>query len=257
MRTLKAVLRTLAVLVVLAIVATGVYVWSGAYNVGADVPHGRFLGWLLRTAVQRSVTVHAENEKPPKNLLDDANVARGAQAYARQCAGCHLAPGLEQTVLRAGLAPQPRDLAHSEPLPASETFWVVKHGVRGSGMPAFGSTFDEAKIWAIVAFTQRLPQLTPTQYAAMTAGVAGDGLQSTGGQTLSKPHDGEAGVQRPAEEGQPAVAPPATVLPPTPVAPPPASAPAPAASASASTMPPASSVAPTASASVPAAPTSH
>ena len=48
-------------------------------------------------------------------------------------------------------------------------FWIVKHGIKASGMPSWGPTHDDQRIWAMVAFLQKLPQLTPEQYQILTA----------------------------------------------------------------------------------------
>ena len=52
---------------------------------------------------------------------------------------------------------------------ARENFWVIKHGIKASGMPAWGKTHDDERIWAMVAFIKRLPTLTPEQYQILTA----------------------------------------------------------------------------------------
>ena len=47
---------------------------------------------------------------------------------------------------------------------AEETFWVIKHGIKMSGMPAWGTSHDDQTLWAITAFVMRLPNMTPEQY---------------------------------------------------------------------------------------------
>ena len=48
-------------------------------------------------------------------------------------------------------------------------FWVIKHGIKASGMPAWGKTHDDQRIWAMVAFLQKLPEISPAQYQILTA----------------------------------------------------------------------------------------
>lgn len=55
---------------------------------------------------------------------------------------------------------------HVEPKAA---FWVIKHGIKMSAMPAWGPTHDDATIWSMVAFLQKLPILDATQYKAIVA----------------------------------------------------------------------------------------
>ena len=52
---------------------------------------------------------------------------------------------------------------------SSRQFWIIKHGIKASGMPAWGPTHDDQRIWAMVAFLQKLPELTPAQYQILTA----------------------------------------------------------------------------------------
>jgi hypothetical protein len=83
------------------------------------------------------------------------------------CVDCHLAPGAKQSDIREGLYPQPPDLTeHADASPA-EMFWVIKHGIKMSAMPAWGKTHDDGSIWGLVAFVQKLPELTPDQYRGL------------------------------------------------------------------------------------------
>ena len=50
-----------------------------------------------------------------------------------------------------------------------ELFWVVSHGIRSTGMPAFGGSKDEKDIWRIVAFARRLPTLTEEETRRLRA----------------------------------------------------------------------------------------
>jgi len=52
---------------------------------------------------------------------------------------------------------------------AREQFWIIKHGIKASGMPAWRLTHDDQRIWAMVAFVQKLPELTPEEYQILTA----------------------------------------------------------------------------------------
>lgn len=101
------------------------------------------------------------------NLADKDLVALGAEHYSAMCSGCHLAPGINDTEIRAGLYPLPPNLATSKRPPA-EQFWIIKHGIKMSGMPAWGKTHDDEAIWGLVAFLRQLPDLNVTEYATLT-----------------------------------------------------------------------------------------
>jgi mono/diheme cytochrome c family protein len=174
--TLK-VLTIVAVTVVVGILAGVAFVYGGAFNVAADQPHSRLVFFLAQIARERSIAVRSTDIQVP-NLADPKAIAAGASEYAEMCTGCHLAPGLEDNEMRPGLYPYPpnfadhRRAAVRDPLAvnasAARQFWIIKHGLKMSAMPAWGKTHDDATIWTIVAFLQKLPALTPEQYSEMT-----------------------------------------------------------------------------------------
>lgn len=81
---------------------------------------------------------------------------------------CHLAPGVSKSETRSGLYPQPPNLATVR-IPAAQAFWAIKHGIKMSAMPAWGSSHDDETIWSLVAFLQILPTLTAEQYKKTVA----------------------------------------------------------------------------------------
>ncbi len=62
-----------------------------------------------------------------------------------------------------------------------EIYWITRHGVRMSGMPAWGMRLSEDDIWAVVHFIARLPQMSPVDYAARMAEVQGTQCTLPGG----------------------------------------------------------------------------
>ncbi|WP_064504855.1 c-type cytochrome [Frateuria defendens] len=159
----------------LAALALGLvlYAYSGLYGIGADDPHTRPVAALLETLRERAIHTRAAGIEVP-NLDDPAMIAEGAEHYAAMCTGCHLAPGMSDSEIRPGLYPQPPNLAEHGVHDPREAFWVIKHGVKLSAMPAWGSSHDDATIWNMVAFIRKLPGMTPEQYQAL-AGEAGEG----------------------------------------------------------------------------------
>ena len=162
-------LGCVATLVVLA-AGAGLFVWSGAYDMGADRPHLPLTERLVATLRDRSTEGHARGIAVP-DLDDPQRIAEGAHHYAEMCTGCHLAPGMDATELRTGLYPQPPNLAEDGIDNPAEAFWIVKHGLKMSAMPAWGKTHTDAQVWALVAFARRLPTLTPAQYRQLTTGT--------------------------------------------------------------------------------------
>jgi mono/diheme cytochrome c family protein len=154
-----------AVLVVGAVA----FVSTGAYNVAATEPHGRFTHWLLHTAMERSVRRRAD-EVPAPRQVDSAMLLHGLEEYHAMCVACHGAPGIERGELGKGLNPEPPDLAEeSAEWTDRELFWIVKHGIKLTGMPAFGVTHSDQELWGIVAFLRRLQYMSADEYRRLAA----------------------------------------------------------------------------------------
>jgi mono/diheme cytochrome c family protein len=171
-KTAKDVLAAIgAVCVVLALIST-VYLASGLYNVGADSERTGLLGWALAAVRERSVDAHGDDVVVPR-LDNPKMIADGASDYDEMCTGCHLAPGMAENEMRPGLNPKPPVLAKDPPDSPAEAFWVIKHGIKMTGMPAWGVTHSDDEIWNIVAFLNKLPELSPQAYHALVASSGG------------------------------------------------------------------------------------
>lgn len=176
------VIVTSAVLGVLAIGA-GVFAWSGLYNIGADDAHTRPVYSMLQMMRERSVTARSRKLHAPPNLDDAARISQGAGNYNAMCTGCHLAPGMAETELSKGLYPAPPNLSEAEVKDPSHHFWVIKHGIKASGMPAWGKSMSDDYIWNMVAFLQQLPKLNEAQYQALISSSGGH--DHGGGETMA------------------------------------------------------------------------
>jgi mono/diheme cytochrome c family protein len=157
----------LVVWIIIGIIAYFVVAYTGAYAVGADVPHWGITEQAIGFLRDRTTEKRAADIKPPP-LDDPALVKEGAEHYAAMCTGCHLAPGMSSSELRDGLYPRPPNLTRFAPDPA-ESFWIIKHGLKMTAMPAWGKTHDDQKLWAIVAFLQKQPKMSVSEYRALTA----------------------------------------------------------------------------------------
>lgn len=154
----------------LAIIALGAaaFVWSGVYDVGADDAHTRAVEATIERLRERSVAARARDIAAPADLDDPKRVAAGASHYAEMCVGCHLAPGVTQSELRDGLYPRPPSFIESAQRDPRTMFWTIKHGIKMSGMPAWGKSHDDEAIWNMVAFVQKVPGMSVKDYQVLT-----------------------------------------------------------------------------------------
>jgi len=161
-------LITIAVTSGVLAIGAGAFAWSGLYNIGADDHHTRPVFAFLQTLRNRSIRLRSEDLTVP-NLDDPQLILKGAGQYAAMCTGCHLSPGVDDSELRTGMYPQPPNLSRVRVDP-KEAFWVIKHGIKMSAMPAWGMAgHDDPIIWSMVAFLEKLPGMTPAEYKAIVA----------------------------------------------------------------------------------------
>lgn len=165
MRTTK----TLLLLASFGLLAGVGFIYSGIYNVASDEPHWKLTFKLIEALRERSIAEHARDISPPP--LDDPKlISGGAAHYSAMCTGCHLAPGMKNTEIRAGLYPEPPNFSEDKHVNfnSAQQFWVIKHGIKMTSMPAWGVTHDDESIWGLVAFMKKLPGMSPAEYAVLT-----------------------------------------------------------------------------------------
>jgi mono/diheme cytochrome c family protein len=159
----------LGMLAAVGLLAAGllVFVYAGRYDMGSDAPHTRPVSALLTVLRERSIRAHAADLQVP-DLRDPQRILQGAGQYAAMCTQCHLTPAMRHSEIRPGLYPPPPDLTRVRVDP-KVAFWAIKHGIKMSAMPAWGASHDDATIWSMVAFLQKLPDLSPAQYRDIVA----------------------------------------------------------------------------------------
>jgi mono/diheme cytochrome c family protein len=145
---------------VLILLAGVVVAYTGAYNMAASSGHTAGMRWFLDTTMHSSVRRRADEQR-----LASADAAAGAAEYKTMCEHCHGGPGVEPAAWSRGMLPQPPHLAEAarewEP---AEVVWIVRHGLKYTGMPAFGEDHDDETLWNIAAFVKDLPAMTPAEY---------------------------------------------------------------------------------------------
>lgn len=155
--------------ILLVVVGAGIatFLYSGIYNVAATDEHTRPVTWLFRTALVNSVERHADGIVSPDNLDDPEFAAQAFGHYDGACVTCHGGPGVKPAPWME-LNPNAPDLTNiAERWSDSELFWIVKNGIKMTGMPALGPSHGDDDLWAIVAFLKRLPTISAEEYAAM------------------------------------------------------------------------------------------
>lgn len=159
---------------------------SGIVNVAANEPHSALVYQTLAFVRERSIASRSSDIKVPEDFADPERARRGAGNYAAMCANCHLAPEMADSEIRKGLYPTPPNLSAKAEVPstsrnAARDFWIIKNGIKASGMPAWSAGgMEDAAIWDLAAFLQKMPLMAKADYEQLVA--AGDG-HSHGGLT--------------------------------------------------------------------------
>ncbi|MFT5888513.1 MAG: mono/diheme cytochrome c family protein [Zhongshania sp.] len=170
-------LQSLFAVAVFSLIVVAAAIYAGVYPIGADTPHNKLTHWLLETVRERSIAVASKDiSVPDLNRVD--LLLEGAVDYNEMCSACHLQPGQQSSELSLGLYPAPPNFSGDDEAErgdyggteqqAQRQFWIIKHGIKASGMPAWGPTHSDERIWAMVAFLQKLPDMSALQYQVLS-----------------------------------------------------------------------------------------
>lgn len=167
---MRRVLWMLAGLAGLGAVFGFLLAWVGLVPVAASSGHWPITDWFLHFTMRQSVRTSALGIEVPA-LDDPALVLRGAGHYRTGCAPCHGAPGVSRSLVVRHMTPEPPYLPPRIPSwEPNELFWIVKHGVKFTGMPAWPAQGRDDEVWAMVAFLSRLPELDTEEYRRLSLG---------------------------------------------------------------------------------------
>ena len=157
----KFLIAVLAVLLVLAGIGAFL-VHTGRLPVAATTPPD-LVDRVAMTAKFKAVQ-RGGNGLQVTLLTDAASIARGREHYVENCLPCHGAPGVKPAEFAQGMNPVPPDIDGAlQNYTDAQLFWVIKNGIRATGMPAFGVNHKDEEIAAIAAFVRHAPHLTPEE----------------------------------------------------------------------------------------------
>ena len=165
-------LGLIGLLAILAGIGAAVFFFGGFFSVAANHPDPNIVDWALIQVRKASIVRHAIDQ-PPATLDDPAMVQAGARAYAENgCINCHGGPGVKPARFSDGLNPPPNLKRVINDLQPQEVFWVIKSGIKMTGMPSFGAVkppMTDQAIWTIVAFLKKLPSVSEEDFKTWSA----------------------------------------------------------------------------------------
>lgn len=151
-------------LVVIVPLGSFAFVKSGIYNVGASKPHTTLTEWITHDTMIHSVRRHAKGVAPPMRFAAD-QVTAGFCSYETHCVACHGAAGVARQRWAGGMEPAPPYLLDiNRRFTRPELFWIVKNGIKMTGMPSWKNEMSDGQIWNVVAWLQASAKLPPQTY---------------------------------------------------------------------------------------------
>lgn len=145
----------------LAVIAIGGYfmLQTGMINIVADQTPSKLERRMAGTALDASVGKRAANLKNPLEPTE-AVLTEGMHLYVKDCAGCHGSPQEPESVFGGSFNPHaPQFMKRAPDMPDNQNFYIIKHGVRLTGMPAWGKLYDDDKLWKVTTFINHIDKL--------------------------------------------------------------------------------------------------
>jgi cytochrome c553 len=161
---------------------------SGVMPIKASSGHWPITEWFLHFAMRRSISFHTLGLEAP-SLDNSQAVLKGAGHYETGCRPCHGSPGERLPKIAQGMTPFPPYLPPQVTLwQPEELFYIVKHGVKFTGMPAWPTQQRDDEVWTMVAFLLTLPTLDGHGYHQLVHGDTDSSRAGVPIQQLSDVH---------------------------------------------------------------------
>jgi mono/diheme cytochrome c family protein len=127
----------------------------GVLPVQADAAPGRLEASLLRSALHASVARHAPTGGNPQPS-PETDSTMGGTSYRQLCSRCHgLTDRSDNTYGNSFYPPAPNFALRGTTFSEGEIFWIVKHGIRNTAMPAWGSLLTDEEIWRVAGVVRK------------------------------------------------------------------------------------------------------
>jgi mono/diheme cytochrome c family protein len=150
------------ILTLLVIFVVGfIVVKQGYISFNADQEPGPLEMKVAMAAVDASTDRHAPDAKNPLPASEE-NLVAGTKLYVNNCAGCHGVPSNPDSEFGRSFYPSvPPFFKDTPDMPDNQNFYIIKHGIRWTGMPAWNRTLNDNQIWQLVGFLSNIEKLPP------------------------------------------------------------------------------------------------
>jgi mono/diheme cytochrome c family protein len=143
------------------IVGGYLYLIRGYVDIAADQPPSSFERRLVMRAMDAAAERRAPEQKNPVPPTEE-NLVAGAKLYLDHCAGCHGVPSNPSSQFsRSFYPPTPGFFKRAPDMPDNQNFYIVQHGIRWTGMPAWSRILSDEQIWQLATFMSHIEKLPP------------------------------------------------------------------------------------------------
>lgn len=144
-------------LTAIAVLLVGVlgYLGLGLAEMRGDIGPPWWESRLMYAAVHASVRRHAPEQPNPIPPTDE-NLVAGGKIFLNDCAGCHGTPGKSEDIGDTLYPPVPQLAKVGTEYTEAQIYWIVKHGIRRTGMFANGKFINDKEMWTVAAFIKRI-----------------------------------------------------------------------------------------------------
>lgn len=145
----------------LAMLALGefCYVRFGFVDPKADVPVNRVEERFAMPSLDASVDRYAPEVRNPLDP-SDANLIGGMKIYQADCANCHGDINHSRAVLAGVFYPRAPQFVQDAPdMPEYQNFYIIEHGIRLTGMPAWKRSLSDQQVWQVTTFLGQMDKL--------------------------------------------------------------------------------------------------
>jgi thiosulfate dehydrogenase len=147
--------------IVLVVLVGFLFIRTGAIDPRADIPVSSLEAKIAMPALDAAVDRRAPETKNPIQPTDD-NLVAGMKIYQVNCASCHGDVHTPHGMFADALYPRAPQFVDDAPdMPENQNFYIIQHGVRLSGMPAWKQSLSEKEMWQVTAFLSHMDKLPP------------------------------------------------------------------------------------------------
>lgn len=137
------------------------YVRFGFVDSRADLSVDWLESKVAMPALDASVDRRAPDTHNPIQPTDQ-NLIAGMKVYQSSCAGCHGDILHAHAAFGDGFYPRAPQFVEDAPdMPENQNFYIIQHGIRLSGMPAWKGVLKEQEMWQVTTFLSHMDKLPP------------------------------------------------------------------------------------------------